>query len=222
MECKECKYFEGYDWSDGTPECTYEDENGGCGYESCPYQDVSTVKNNGIKIEIDSGFMSEYIKHTISNTIATNARSQAETTITYLVKDNLKDMILEESKKQVSEIVSKEIAEFMAADITVGGGWNEPSRKLSRNDYLSECITQQMEAQIKKRDGMKRYAEAEVKSAIDAFERKLKDEVNAQVKTYFDAATRQVLTANVVSMLMDNETYKRLSDSMQHFLPDNK
>lgn len=31
-DCKDCKYFNGYDYDDGTPECDYEG-----GYEACPY-----------------------------------------------------------------------------------------------------------------------------------------------------------------------------------------
>ena len=33
-DCKNCKYFCGYDYSDGTPICEH---NGG--YEACPYND---------------------------------------------------------------------------------------------------------------------------------------------------------------------------------------
>lgn len=43
-ECRDCKYFEGYDYSDGTPYCEYER-----GYENCPYNDETEIKNNGIK-----------------------------------------------------------------------------------------------------------------------------------------------------------------------------
>ena len=70
--------------------------------------------------------------------------------------------------------------------------------------------------------GALNYAEKEVKRGIDDFERKLKDEINAGIKTYFNTATRQILTDNVVSMLMCNDTYKKLSDSMQTFLPKNE
>ena len=61
----------------------------------------------------------------------------------------------------------------------------------------------------------------EAESAINTYDRKLRDEINAGIKQYFNAATREVLTENVVSMLMCNDTYKKLSDSMQTFLPTN-
>ena len=222
MNCKDCEYFNGYDYEDGTPNCHYMTETGNIGYDNCPYNNETDIKKKGINIEIDAGFMSDYIKHTISNTISLEAAERTRETIAHIVNSELKEDILSEAKRQISEIISKEIADFMAKDITVGGGWNEPSRTISRNDYLSECVANQMEEQIKTRNGLKRYAENEVNSAIDKFGRKLKDEINAEIKNYFNEATRQVLTSNVVSMLMDNETYKRLSDSMQHFLPETK
>ena len=75
-ECKQCEFFDGYDYSDGTPICTYE-ENGKCGYEYCPYNDCADVKKQGMKIEIDAGFMHDYILHTMKNTIENQAYSVA-------------------------------------------------------------------------------------------------------------------------------------------------
>jgi len=50
--------------------------------------------------------------------------------------------------------------------------------------------------------------------------REMKDEINAGINAYFNNATREVLTDNVVSMLMNNETYQRMAQSMKHFLPE--
>ena len=121
--------------------------------------------------------------------------------------------------EQIEKVVSQSISEFMQKEITVGGGWSEPERKLTREQYLSETIENELKHQFKS-DAIKSYAQKEVKSAIDKYDRNLRDEINAGIKTYFDTATRKVLTQNVVSMLMSNDTYKKLSDSMQTFLPN--
>ena len=81
------------------------------------------------------------------------------------------------------------------------------------SELVEKALGKQLDA------NMRETAQREVKSAIDKFSRQLKDEINAGVKQYFDAATRQVLTENVVSMLMSNDTYRRLSESMTTFLP---
>lgn len=219
-ECQNCEYFEGWDHSDGTPHCTYE-ENGCSGYEYCPYNEQANIKNNGMKIEIDAGFMRDYILHTIKNTIEGQAYLVAVNEVKSVVTDEIKHNVVEELKNQSKNIIEKQLEEFMSGDIVVGGGWSEPERKLTRQQYLSELIEKELERRFKN-DAIKDYAEREAKGAIDSFTRRLKDEINAGVKMHFNEATRQVLTENVVSMLMCNDTYKKLSNSMQSFLPNNK
>lgn len=216
-ECKRCEFFDGYDYSDGTPICTYE-ENGKCGYEYCPYNDCADVKNQGIRIEIDAGFMHDYILHTMKNTIENQAYLVAVNEVKSFVGGEIKQKVIAETETQIKSVVDAQIAEFMSKDIVIGGGWREPERTLTRQAYLAEVIEKELETRFKS-DAIKSYAEAEVKKAINAFERKLKDEINAGIKTYFNEATRQILTENVVSMLMCNDTYQKLSNSMQKFLP---
>ena len=215
-DCKECDFFEGWDYSDGTPYCSHSD-----GYEGCPFNDQTNVKNNGMKIEIDSGFMHDYILHTMKNTIEGQAYKVAKDEIKSLVTSEIRERVLDEMEKQIQSVVTDEIANFMCKEITIGGGWAEPERKLTRTQYLSETIEKNLKDKFKS-DALKSYAEREVKAAIDSHERKLRDQINAGIKTYFNEATRQVLTDNVVSMLMCNDTYKKLSDSMQTFLPKNE
>lgn len=213
-ECKDCEFFNGYDYSDGTPNCDYDG-----GYECCPYNDMANTRNDGMKIEIDAGFMEEYIRHTLQNTIDSTAYKIAVSAIKELITAELKETILAEIKAQVKDSVSIAISEFMSKEITIGGGWREPERKLTRTEYLAETMEKELENRFKT-DALKEYAKREVESAINSYDRKLRDEVNAGIKTYFDAATRQVLTDNVVSMLMSNDTYQKLSNSMQKFLPN--
>ena len=216
-ECKQCEFFEGYDYSDGTPICTYE-ENGKCGYEYCPYNDCADAKKQGMRIEIDAGFMHDYILHTMKNTIENQAYSVAVNEVKSFVGGEIKQKVIAETETQIKSVVEAQIADFMSKDIVIGGGWREPERTLTRQAYLAEVIEKELEARFKS-DAIKSYAEAEVKKAINAFERKLKDEINAGIKTYFNEATRNILTENVVSMLMCNDTYQKLSNSMQKFLP---
>lgn len=212
-ECKECEFFNGYDWEDGTPCCEYDG-----GYEKCPFNDESDIKNNGMKIEIDTGFMHDYIHHTLKNTIEHRAVSIANEEIKKLITEELKQKVSEEIERQLENAVANAISEFMGKEITIGGGWREPERTLTREQYLAETIEKELEKTFKT-DSIKRYAEQQVKDAINKYDRTLRDEINDGIKTHFDAATREVLTQNVVSMLMCNDTYKKLSDSMSTFLP---
>lgn len=216
-ECKECEFFNGYDYSDGTPKCDYTDGDK-CGYEYCPYNDYRNCIKEGISLKIDTGFMNEYILHTLKNSIKDECHLVATNTIKTIITEELKAHILNETKQQVKAIVNDEISNFMSKEITVGNGWSEPERKLTRTEYLGETIEEELKNKFKS-DVIKSSVSESVKSAINTYERQLRDEINAGIKTYFDTATRQILTENVVSMLMCNDTYKKLSDSMQTFLP---
>lgn len=213
-ECRECEYFNGYDYDDGTPICDYDG-----GYENCPYCDSSNIKQNGFKIEIDAGFLHDYIKHTLKNTIADKSVEIANSEVKKLVTEEIKDTVRSEMERQISNIVSAEIDEFMKKDITIGGGWCEPERKLTRQQYLSEMVETELNKRFKGNE-LKNYAESEARKAIDKFNEKLRSEINSGIKNYFNEATRQILTENVVSMLMSNETYQKLSNYMQTFLPE--
>lgn len=213
-ECRECEYFNGYDYDDGTPYCDYDG-----GYKNCPYCDSTDIKQNGFKIEIDAGFLHDYIKHTLKNTIADKSTEIASSEIKSIVTKELKDMVLGEMQEQIGQIVAKEINEFMQKEIIIGGGWSGPQRTLTREQYLSEIAEKKLEESFKSGE-IQKYASNTAKSSIDKFNRQLRDEINAGIKTYFNEATRQVLTENVVSMLMCNETYQKLSNSMQTFLPE--
>lgn len=216
-DCKDCEYFGGYNCSDGTPYCDYDG-----GYECCPYNNETgtTEKKteNGIRVEIDCGFMSDFIRETIINTSANIATKLVNAEISKIVTESYKAEIQEMTKRAIEETVEKQVSDFMSGSITVGGGWMEPERTLTRTEYMSELVQKELGKRFNE-DSLKKEAKKETESAINAFSRKLKDEINMGIKQYFDAATRSVLTENVVSMLMNNDTYKRLSDSMQTFLP---
>lgn len=213
-ECKDCEFFNGYCYSDGTPLCDIEG-----GYEQCPYNDYVNTKKDGIKIEIDSGFMHDYIRHTMTNTIESEAYKIARQEIKSLVTEEIKKKVLAEMDSQIKNVVSQCIEEFMNNEITIGGGWSDPERKLTRNQYLAETIEKELSKTFNG-NALKSYAEREAKSAIDKYDKSLRDEINRGIKTYFDSATRDILTENVVTMLMCNDTYRKMSDGLKTFLPE--
>ena len=218
IQCKKCEYFLGYDHADGTTICDYPG-----GYENCPYCDESNVKSDGVTIQIDSGFMSDYIKATIMNTIERSAKDIASEKIKSIITDELRNEILSEMEAGIKSAVAKEIENFFKGEITVGGGWMNPERKLKRNEYLSELVQDELK---KKFDGSTSTLREEVSKAarneIEKFSKKLRDDINSQIKQVFSDTTRQALTDSVVNMLMCNDTYKKLAESMEKLLPDGK
>lgn len=217
-DCKACDYYGGRRYDDGDLICDYEG-----GYDCCPYNDEAPAKEleDKTQIVIDTEYMTEYIRQTLTNTFRGQAREIAEREIKAIVKSEYESCVKQITKEAVSKIVEDQVAEFMAGDITVGGGWSEPSRTLSRKEYLSELVEKNLAPAFEK-DSIINQAKKAAEEAITAFTRKMRDDINAGIKKNFDSSVRQTLTDNVVSMLMSNETYSRLSSSMSRMLPDAK
>ena len=211
-ECKECEYFSGYDCNDGTPVCDYEE-----GFDKCPFCDAAGVKKRGCHIEIDSDFMDDYIRHTIMNTIHGEAKEIAEREVKRLVTEDIKNEIQNVMRNSVQAAVDEALSNFMEETITVGNGWMEDQRTITRRQYFIELI--EKEAKAKTKDGFfEDKAKKYVKEAIEKFNKSLCDDINASVRQIFSDTTRQTLTDSFVNMLMCNDTYRKLSESMNHFL----
>lgn len=211
-DCKDCEYCKGYDYSDGTPICEHDG-----GYEGCPFNDYAPTMENGVKIEIDSDFLTDYIRHTIENTAHGCAVRIAESEVKKIIDDELKANVKETVQAELEKIVKEQVAEFMAGDITVGGGWSEPTRTVSREQFMSETIQKELD-KLFKQDTVKTECSRVAQAHVESFTRGLRYDIDKGLKQCFDAATRQVLTDNVVSMLMQNDTYQKLSNSMGNLL----
>ena len=214
-DCKECEYFGGYDYSDGTPNCSYQG-----GFENCPYCSETDVKKEGISIRIDSGFMSDYIRHTLMNTIENEAKEIAKQEIKNLITDDIVKTIKTTIEESVKTVIDAELENFMEGTISVGG-WLEPDKKITRREFMAKTVEEEMKKRVST-EKMKIEAENQVRNAIEKWTRNLRDSINIQIKQIFSDTTRAALTDNVVNMLMCNDTYKKLSDSMNSFLPSGK
>lgn len=211
-DCKDCEYFNGYDYDDGTPHC---DHDGG--YNNCPYCYEGDVEEDKCKITLDMPDITTFIKHTVENTVRKAVYEMIDNCIKSTVKGEIEDKAKAYVEESLKKAVDDEIKAYMQKDITVGGGWSEPERKMSRNDYLNECTAKVVESQL----SAKKISETVIdycKGTIDRFARDVKDDVNYKIKNTFDNATKQALSENVVTMLMAGDTYKRLSDSMGRVL----
>lgn len=211
-DCENCEYCNGFDYDDGTPDCTCEGGMGGC-----PYNDEGKIKEDKFKITLDIPNITDYIKHTVRNTVDNAVRDMIEDCVKKMVKEKIEDTAEAYVEESLKKVVDDEIKAYMQKDITVGGGWSEPERKMSRNDYLSECTAKVIESELSPKKISSTVNEY-CKDTIERYVRNLKDDVNRGVKNMFDETTRKALSENVVTMLMAGDTYKRLSDSMGRIL----
>lgn len=211
-DCKDRKYFNGYDYDDGTPECDYEG-----GYEACPYCCEGDVEKDKCKITLDMPDITTFIKHTVANTVHKAVYDMIDICVKSMVKDKIEDIAEAYVKESLKKVVDDEIKAYMQKEITIGGGWRESERKLSRNEYLAECTAKVIDEKLnpeKVADIVRNYCQRTIDDNVAS----IKVAVNTGIKTQFDETTRKALSDNVVSMLMAGDTYKRLSDSMERIL----
>lgn len=212
-ECKDCEYFEGgYDSSDGTPYCNHDG-----GYEYCPYNCQGTVNRDELKITLDMPEITDFIKHTVQNTVHTSVYRMIEVQVKQIVDSDIKELTKKYVEESLRKCIDDEIKSYMKKEITIGGGWYEPERKMSREAYLAECVSNSLEEKLKP-EQIKRIVTDYCSGAISDRLNNLKYDINAGIKNKFDEETRKTLSDNVVSMLMAGDTYKKLSDSMGRLL----
>lgn len=212
-ECKDCEYFEGrYDSSDGTPYCSHDG-----GYEYCPYNCQGTVNRDELKITLDMPEITDFIKHTVQNTVHTSVYQMIEVQVKKIVDSDIKELTKKYVEESLRKCIDDEIKSYMGKEITIGGGWYESERKMSREAYLAECISNSLDERLKP-EQIKRIVTDYCSETISNRLNKLKYDINTGIKNKFDEATRKTLSDNVVSMLMAGDTYKKLSDSMGRLL----
>lgn len=214
-DCQDCEYFSGFD-SDGCSSCDYPN-----GFEDCPFNAELRSVENATKITIDTEALTEYIGRTISNTVVRETHKIAEEKIKEIVNETCAEEIERLTKKSISEIIDKQVSDFMRGDITVGEGWSGNRRTISREQYMSEIIEACMKKQFDGGEIPKKIRE-DVERKIYRFTDNMRDRVNRQIRDMFTEATTKALTSNIVKLLMDNDTYRKMSDSMKHLLPENK
>ena len=209
-DCENCEHSKYY--SDVGYDCGLDE------HEPCPYNDEADVKRDGINIEIDAGRMEQYIRNTIRNTVEKTAREVAEREIRGFITDEIRRATQEAVEASVARLIDEEIARYFAGEMTVGGDWRSPARTVTRLQYMQEVITNTLDGQLKN-NPIGRMCEDQAKRLFRDWCDKLKRDINNGIKDVFTDAMRQTLTDNVINLLMSNETYSRLVESVQRLIP---
>jgi len=216
-DCKNCEHFDGYDNSDGTPYCTYEDADGDTGYEVCPFNDTAPTEEKGMTCTVDLGQINEYIANTISNSIGSRINVKIDSMLDAMVKKSYDEVIRAKTVAAIDTRIHEQIDAYMNGEITIGGGWGEKERVLTRTEYLSETINKELKDKFKT-DTVKETVVASVRAEINDRTEKLKKEINCGIKNTFDEVTRKTLSESVVNMLMCSDTYAKLQNGMNALL----
>lgn len=213
MKCEECKCFEGYD-DDGVVMCEE---------ASCPYQVglEESFQPKSLKIEMDATEMLSSIVHEVSKRVLTDTHKIAEGMIREIITKDLQEEIINYTRSAIADVVNDEISKFMHSPIKVGGGWKDPIRELSREDYLSEIVSNKLENALGN-EGISKIVNDRADRKIREFTEGVKDRINRKLADQFDASMREQLSQNIIQLLLANDTYQKLQQSMTSLLPEGK
>lgn len=215
-DCKNCECCDGWCPDDGTPVCNIDG-----GYECCPYNDMEQDRKEEVKgktqIVVDLNIVTEYVKNTIANTFEKSAIEIATSEIKKMTEKRYGAIVREITEDTVKKCVEKEVAAFLKADIQVGGGWREPARTITREQYLAESVEKALH-EMSAAEKLSEYARKVAKEKIESFANTVKNDINRGIKENFDDVMRRTLTDNVVNMLMSSEAYQGLASATQKLI----
>lgn len=212
MNCEKCDYFEGYD-EDGIVQCERK-------YSGCTYSDESqNYSPKALKIEMDATEMLSDIVHEVSRRVLADTHKIAEGMIREIITKKLEKEIIDYTRSAIADVVNAEISQFMQNPIKIGGGWNEPIRELSREAYLSEIVSKKLDDAFSK-EGIARIVNDRADRQIRDFTENVKNMINRKLKDQFDSSMQEQLSQNIIQLLLANDTYQKLQQSMTNLLPE--
>lgn len=160
------------------------------------------------------------------------------------VKKTLKKEIIAELKKSVLEdlkddiqknisIMSEEIVrEVYENEKVILGGWGEEKQEVSVKQYLLNRIRESFKDGkfiTEKKDiwgdvettevSIEEYINGKINFSaiqkdIDREINSIRKDINSRIKDMFDSSTRQMLSDNVLQVLMANETYQKIQSNI--------
>jgi len=193
-------YYEDYD----EPEYEIEDIN-------------KNEKGNILELKCDL----EVFKNQIVNEIKYKVK---DIVINELKKEVLEEIITSEFKKiledSIQELVTQEALKIFDEGITITNSWGEEKetktfRQLvkeqtkealeDRNYYSKECYKDKFKKELQ------RTIEHEIESIMD----KTTKETKSQIQKVFNEVTQKQLSDTMFNLLMQNETYQKLNNSIK-------
>jgi len=182
-----------------------------------------------LKVEFNTENLAAGIVRAVSESLKAELKDE--------ILAEMKKDILGELKAEINASVSK-ITEDLVREIyeveviKVGGGWQEEPKEYTVKQYIMEQIKNSFNGsnvKIRKKDRYGDYktvevsfsdwvtsecVSPEVQKYFDAQMKITRDEINKKLKAIFDESTRSMLSENVMSILLANDTYRKIQGNI--------
>ena len=189
------------------------------------------IDNQGEVLKVE--FNTVNFAQGIINAVASDLKGQLKSEILREMKNSVLENIQIEIKNSVFKITEDLVREIYENEIIkIGGGWGTDPKEYTIKQFIMEQIKdsfQDGEVKVKRKD---RYGDlrtekvsftdwvtsecvtSEVQKHVDAQMKATRDEINRKVKEIFDDSTRKMLSENVMSILMANDTYRKIESNI--------
>lgn len=177
-----------------------------------------------LQINFDVENFAKGIAHEVRRTLKKEIVSELKKEVLDGLKDDIRNNISTMSEEIVREVYENEKI--------ILGGWGEEKQEITIKQYLLNSIRDSFKDGkfiIKEKDrwgdiktkevSIEEYINSKIQFAsiekhIDDEVDKIRRDINSRVKDMFDSSTRQMLSDNVLQVLMANETYRKIQDNI--------
>ena len=148
------------------------------------------------------------------------------------LKKNVLDGLKDDIRQNIATMSEEIVREVYENEKVILGGWGEEKQEITVKQYLLNGIRDSFEdgkfiTKTKDRWGdvetkevsIKDYIDGEInfskiKRDIDAEVDSIRKDINRRIEEIFDSSTRQMLSDNVLKVLMANETYQKIQSNI--------
>lgn len=183
-----------------------------------------------VKIMEDNKLNISFDMENMAKGIVTAVKAELKDTLKQEIMRDIRNEIVNEIKEDIKTNTFQIVQDIMkniyeTEIIKVGGGWKEEPKQYTMKEYVIEQVKEAIVNNTASKNGSysertfsdwftSKCVDPEIKRIIDNEINMVRKDINSKVKNMFDTSTKEMLSGAVLSVLMANETYKKIEDGV--------
>jgi hypothetical protein len=186
-----------------------------------------------MKINIEMDNLQKVVEETASRTVENSIEETISKIILNFIEANFKQVIEDKVNNLMNEYIIKYINE---AEITVGGGFDEPIKTYTPKEYINKLIKDIFDSQTFKIKVFSPYSgtvdkkvtfdelvkdefaiNETIKNKMVQYSKDLKKDIDKHIKETYDKALQETLSSTIVDIIMQDESFKHINNQIKRF-----
>ena len=189
----------------------YDDEYGEEGYEQEEEAIKSMEKDEILKIDANLKLLKQTIIEDLRYRIYPDVK---QALIQEMRQEILTDSFKEEVKEEAKLKIRVESDKLFREEFEISDGWNS-KRKVTFESLLKEELLKLVTDRYKGIEGFKNNISSDITSVIDDMLKTAKNTVKKEVETVFNETLKSQLNEVLFTVLMSNDTYKKILSNVK-------